>query len=340
MAQGAHKAQGAIGRIRNFVNQFTGGGGNGSTSSGTSSASQGGNAPGNIRGMSRDQLRERRIARIEKASNVVEGPHIKVMLRALDLITLLGPFYITVMTTSEVGQLFTHGKPFDMNDQTSVNMYGAALFGELILLGITFFSQYIRSYMYTLEPGTDEREQVEALANGAMFTWYLFAAIGALGQGVYLYNYWHPASNLFNWLLIIGRVTIYTGGDYVCAKYLSWRMPTLRKLMQEEREKSKMYVELEQEDAEHLKREKEADAHIRDIERDVESKDRRADVMGNIEKTISDATVKAVAQVGDILNTALANSLNIVDQQMNANSSHSNHNGQHASQQDTEELTY
>lgn len=330
MAQGASKAQNAIGR---FFNKFTGGGNSGSSNT-ASSSSQGASSTG--RGMSRDQLRERRLARIEKASNVVEGAHVKVMLRALDIITLAGPFYIAYMTTSELGQLFTNGKPFDINDQTSLNMYGAALFGELILLGITFFSQYIRGYMFSLEVGTEERESVEKLANGAMLTWYIFAAIGAVGQGVYLYHYWHPDSNLFNWILIAGRVSIYTGGDYVCAKYLSWRMPTLRKLMQEEREKSKMYVELEREDAEGLKRQKEADAHIRDIEREVESKDRRAEVMGNVEKTISDSTVKAVSQVGSILNAALANSLNIVNQQMNTDS----RNGHHASQQNTEELTY
>jgi hypothetical protein len=272
--------------------------------------------PVTVADMTREELRARRIRRIEKASNIVEGKHIKVMLFAMDATCLVGPFYIAFMTTSELGQLFTNGKPFTWSDQTSLNMYGAALFGEIILMCLTFFSQYIRSYVHSLDPRSEEYQKTSKVANGAMYTWYVFAAIGALGQAYYLYHYWQPQANLFTWLLIIGRVCIYTGGDYVCAKYLAWRMPTLKKLMIEEREKSQMYDDMEKQEADSLKREKEAEAHIRSIEIEVESKDRRAEMIGNVEKTVSEATTTAVSRVAQIMDSALSKAMNVVNKQL------------------------
>ena len=265
--------------------------------------------PVTVANMSREVLKARRVARIEKAANITEGTHVKVMLHTMDVACLAGPFYIAFMTTSELGQLFTNGKPFKWDDQTSINMYGAALFGEIILMCLTFFSQYIRSYLGMLDTGSEEYPRIEKIANGAMLTWYGFAAIGALGQAYYLYTFWAPhgsvAQMIFTWILIIGRVCIYTGGDYVCAKYLAWRIPSLKKLMQDENMKSLMYESLEKQDAESLKREKEADAHIRNIELEIESKDRRAETLGNIEKTVADAATTAVGRVGQLIDKQL-----------------------------------
>jgi hypothetical protein len=266
--------------------------------------------------MTLEQLKARRLARPEKATNVVEGFHIRVMLRILDGIALLGPFYITLMTTSELGELFTNGKALDWKDQTSINMYGAALFGEVILLGLTFISQYMRSYLYSLESDLPEYESTKRIADGAMLMWYLFAAIGALGQGVYLYNYWHPAANLFNWLLIIGRVCIYTGGDYVAARYLCWRIPSLTKLIREDRERDKLYEEMERADAERLKRTKEADAHIRKVEIEMENAERRNEVMGNVERKYGEVVTQAFGKVSSMMDKVFDKTIAEVDAKM------------------------
>jgi len=272
--------------------------------------------PVSIASMSPEALKARRIARIEKASGLLQTPHVKIMLHVLDFIALVGPFYIMTMTTSELGQLFTNGKPFSWQDQTSVNMYGAAFFGEAILLGLTFISQYIRSYLQALAPDSAERPEIEALATGAMRVWWLFAAIGALGQAVYLYNYWHPGNNFLYYLLILGRVCIYTGGDYVAAKYLCYRIPTLKRTILEERERGKMYDEMEQVETESRRREKEADAHMKNIDREIAQKDRRDAMIGGVETKLSEATTKTVGRVTDLLDGIFVNALAEINQRL------------------------
>src|SRR5690348_3354258 len=61
--------------------------------------------------MNPEQLKARRMARVENAKGLVESLHIKVMLKYVDVICLVVPFAIIFLTTSELGQLFT-GKPF------------------------------------------------------------------------------------------------------------------------------------------------------------------------------------------------------------------------------------
>src|SRR5579871_5648683 len=272
--------------------------------------------PASIATMTPEALKARRIARIERASGLLQTPHVKIMLHVLDAIALIGPFYIMTMTTSELGELFTNGKPFSWQDQTSVNMYGAAFFGEAILLGLTFISQYIRSYEQSLSSDSPERLEIEKLSNGAIRVWWLFAAIGALGQAVYLYNYWHPAGNWIYYLLILGRVCIYTGGDYVAAKYLCYRIPTLKRTIMEEQERSKAYTGLEQVEAESRKREKEADAHMKNIDREIAQKDRRDAMIGNVEIKLSEATTKTVGRVTDLLDGIFVNALAEINQRL------------------------
>ena len=261
--------------------------------------------------MTREQLKARRMARVEQATHLIESLHVKVMLKFLDGLCLLGPFWILVFTTSEVGQLFT-GKPFDLTDQTSVNVYAAALFGECILAGLTFMWQYVDAYKRTLELRSEERQQLEGWVRGLGCTWAVFALISAVGQFVYLRQVWHPsAGDTWGYALIVGRVTLYTAGEWACAKYLGWRMTTLKKLAQEERVRGELYHEIAQQEAARIEMEAEAEATMRKIEQRVREQERTEKITGEVQEIMGQSAVKFLGQftatVDAVMNQVLAN---------------------------------
>jgi hypothetical protein len=258
--------------------------------------------------MSLDELKARRIARVEGASNLVESFHVKVFLRFLDGLCLIGPFWILIFTTSEVGQLFT-GKGFNWQDQTSVNMYATALFGECILAGLTFLWQYALAYRNGLDVGTGEYQQVSKLIRGAGWTWLLFAGVSALGQAYYLHTIW-TAGGWWSYLLIGGRVTLYTAGDWACAKYLGWRVTSLRKIAQEEKAKGEVYQEMARQEAQRRKIEKQSDQEMKSIDIAIASQDRAANAANNVQDIMSKAAEKFLGRftktIDNVMNSALA----------------------------------
>lgn len=265
--------------------------------------------------MSREELKARRIARVEGASNVIESSHVKVMLRFLDGLCLLGPFWILFWTTSEMGQLFT-GKAFDIHDQTSLNVYAAALFGECVLAGLTFMWQYADAYARSLEDSA-ERRQMRGWLWGLSATWFVFAAISALGQGVYLAGVWHASThNWWAWVLVAGRVSIYTAGEWACAKYLGWRVTTLRRIAQEEKVKGELYKEIEQQEAARIQMEAEADLHLRQVELQMQSAERNARIAGDVQEIMSQSAVKFLGQFTTTLDAVMNSVLNNVNQRL------------------------
>lgn len=259
--------------------------------------------------MTREALKARRMARVENATNLVESRHVKVMLHFLDTVCLIGPFWILVFTTSEVGQLFT-GKPFSWQDQTSVNLYATALFGECILAGLTFLWQYAGAYHRSLERTSSEYSEMKQWIWGMAWTWAVFAAISALGQFVYLRGIWHT-TDPFGYVLIAGRVTLYTVGDWACAKYLGWRVTTLRKIAQEEKAKGEIYAELERQEADRIQKEADADMHLRQMEIHIQSQERNARIANDVQEIMSQSAVKFLGQfttaVDAVMNNVLAN---------------------------------
>lgn len=257
--------------------------------------------------MSLDALKARRIARVESASNLVESFHVKVMLRFLDLVCLVGPFWILVFTTSEVGQLFT-GKGFDWQDQTSVNMYATALFGECILAGLTFLWQYAIAYRNGLDVGSAEHQMVSTLLRGAGWTWALFAGVSALGQAYYLHTIW-AAGGWWSYILIGGRVTLYTAGDWACAKYLGWRVTTLRKIVLEEKAKGDIYQEMARQEGQRRKIEKQSDQEVKAIDVAMQSQERSAKIANDVQDIMSKASVDFLNQftntIESVMNTVL-----------------------------------
>lgn len=258
--------------------------------------------------MSPEELKARRTARVENASNLVESFHVKVMLRFLDTVCLLGPFWILVFTTSEVGQLFT-GQSFNWQNQTSVNMYATALFGECILAGLTFVWQYALAYRNGLELRSEEYQRTNKMIRGMGLTWLLFAGVSALGQAVYLHSVW-TAGDWWSYVLIGGRVTLYTAGDWACAKYLGWRVNSLRKIAQEEKAKGEVYQELARQEGQRRKIEKQSDQEIKSIDVAIKAQERAVSAANNVQDIMSKAAEKFLKQftgtIDNVMNTALA----------------------------------
>jgi len=260
--------------------------------------------------MTPEQLKARRLARVENAKGLVESVHIKVMLKYVDVLCLVVPFAIVFLTTSELGQLFT-GKPFDIRDQTSVNMYLAALIAEAVYAGCTFIWQYAESYKASIEDA-EERARMNRFTLGLALVWLLFSAISAMGQFYYLKTYWKPKSlDTFTYMLIWARVVILIGADFACAKYLGWRVTTLRKFAQEEKARGEMYQEMEKQEARRREIEAESDLHIAQIDQSIETQKRNAKIVNDTAEIMGQATTKFLSQftgtVERVMNNVLEN---------------------------------
>src|SRR5579872_2092465 len=260
--------------------------------------------------MSPEQLKARRIARVENAKGLVESLHIRVMLKYVDVLCLVVPFAIVFLTTSELGQLFT-GKPFNITDQTSINMYLAALIAESVYAGCTFIWQYAESYTASLE-GAEERARMTRYTIGLALVWCLFSAISAIGQFYYLKTYWKPKTlDSFTYTLIIARVVILIGSDFACAKYLGWRVTTLRKLAQEEKARGEAYQEIEKQESRRREIEAESDLHLAQIDQAIETQKRNAKITNDVQEIMSQAATKFLSQftgtVESVMNNVLEN---------------------------------
>ncbi len=264
--------------------------------------------------MSPEELKARRIARVENAANIVESLHVRAMLKFLDGLCFIGPFWILFWTTSEVGQLFT-GKPFDWADQTSWNVYAAALFGECILAGLTFVWQYADTYLQSLDENSPQRVSLKSWVTGLGWTWLVFAAISAYGQFKYLESIWSP-HDVSKYILIVGRVLIYTAGEWACAKYLGWRITTLKKIAQEEKTRGEMYDLIAVQESNRMAKEAEADARLLNIKIQSHTTETNAQMTGKVQQIMSDSAVKFLGKFTDTVDTVMNDVLSNIGGQL------------------------
>jgi len=264
--------------------------------------------------MTPQELRNRRLWRVEQAKGLVEHRHIKVMLVFLDWVCVIGPFWILLFTTSEVGQLFTK-KAFNMADQTSLNVYGAALFGEVILAGLTFISQYMGGHLDDLERDSEAYKRLRGKYYGVTALWLIFAGISAAASYVYYVNLWHP-QNLLGHAVVVGRVSIYTFGEYACAKYLCWRRHTLEILAREEQKRGEIYLMMEQQEATRIQKEAEAELHLRQVQLNLENQEHSAKMAHDTQSIISNAAVSFLGQFTRTLDAVMNGVLENVNRQL------------------------
>src|SRR5262249_15495878 len=150
---------------------------------------------------------------------------------------------------------------------------------------------------------------------GLCLTWLFFAAISALGQFIYLRGIWLP-KDIWGYTLIVGRVTIYTLGDWACAKYLGWRVTTLRKSAQEEKVKGEIYEEMERQEAHRIEHEAEADLHLRQIQIQIMSQERNAKIANDVQEIMSQASIKFLGQFTTAVDAVMNNVLHNVNQRL------------------------
>lgn len=265
--------------------------------------------------MTPEQLKARRMARVENARGLVESVHIKVMLKYVDVLCLIVPFAIVFLTTSELGQLFT-GKPFNITDQTSINMYLASFIAEAVYAGCTFIWQYAEGYKASLEDA-EEQAKMNRFTIGLALVWVLFSAISAIGQFYYLKTYWKPKSlDNFTYTLIIARVVILIGSDFACAKYLGWRITTTKRIAQEEKAKGEAYQEIEKQEARRREMEAESDLHIAQIDQAIETQKRNAQITNDVQEIMGQATTKFLGQFTETIDSVMNNVLQNVNSRL------------------------
>lgn len=265
--------------------------------------------------MTPDQLKARRMARIENAKGLTDALHIKVMLRFLDLVCLVVPFAIIALTTSELGQLFT-GKAFDWHDQTSVNMYAAALMAEMVYAACTFIWQYAEGYAASLTDG-EESKRVKKFTTGVGILWVFFSIISAMGQFYYLKTFWHPAStDTFTYALITGRVAIYIGSDFACAKYLGWRIDTIKKLVQEDKVKGEWYQLVATQEANRRQLEATSDQVVAEIDQAVDNQKRSAEVNRQVQDTLARSAVNFLDRFTKTVDRAMNMAITEIDKNL------------------------
>jgi len=265
--------------------------------------------------MTPDQLKARRMARIENAKGLTDALHTKVMLKYLDFVCLTIPFAIIALTTSELGQLFT-GKAFNIADQTSVNMYAAALVAELVYAACTFIWQYAEGYAASIDDGV-EQARLKRFTTGIGVLWIFFSIISAMGQFYYLKKFWNPTNlDFFTYALITGRVAIYIGSDFACAKYLGWRVTTIKKLVLEEKTKGEAYQLVATQEATRRQLEASSDQVISEIDSAVENQKRSSKVSTEVQDVMSRSAIIFLDRFTKTIDKAMNMAISEVDKNL------------------------
>jgi hypothetical protein len=152
---------------------------------------------------------------------------------------------------------------------------------------------------------------------GLALVWLLFSVISAIGQFYYLKTYWKPKTlDNFTYTLIVARVVILIGADFACAKYLGWRVTTLRKIAQEEKARGEAYQEIEKQEARRREMEAESDLHLAQIDQTIESQKRNAKITNDVQEIMSQAATKFLSQFTGTVDSVMNNVLENVNQRL------------------------
>lgn len=231
--------------------------------------------------MTQEQLRERRIRRIESAK-VARPIHEAVMLVLLKLWLLAGPPVFVALTTSEVAYIFAQLLPSgDAGDK--IILLGA-LFVDLAMMFTTFGVAIKRRDLAEKREvqSVTRREEGEVWLGTGM--WLVFATINIIGQSAFLLRIVdasrHPGNLLLIYVFIAARVTGFILGDACTAFFLAKvDSSPLKLIARSEREKGKIYMDWAQADGERKLAEAKAEADLTMIEIEVQQKQRDAEFL-------------------------------------------------------------
>ncbi len=235
--------------------------------------------------MTQEQLRERRIRRIE-AAKVARPLHETVMLAALKVWLLVGPPAFVGLTVFEVSYIFSAFlPPGDAGDKI---IFFGALFVDLAMMFTTFGVAIKRRDLAEKREvygSVPKREEMEVLFG--TFLWLVFAAINIVGQSAFLLHITHSSFDFSHPtmidLFIAARVVGFILGDACTAFFLSKVDGSALKLIaRSEREKGVIYADIADAEGKRQIAEAEAEAKILLIQLEVEQKQRDAEFLAAI----------------------------------------------------------
>lgn len=232
--------------------------------------------------MTQEQLRERRIRRIE-AAKVARPLHESVMLAALKLWLLLGPPAFVVLTVFEVSYIFQQLLP--PGDSGDTIIFFGALFVDLAMMFTTFGVAIKRRDLAEkreVQGEVSKRDEAEVWFGTGL--WLVFAVINVVGQSAFLLRIVQSSSQPGNltmiYLFIAARVTGFILGDACTAFFLAKvDSSPLRLIARSEREKGMIYADIADAEGKRQIAEAEAEARILLIQLDVEQKQRDAEFL-------------------------------------------------------------
>jgi hypothetical protein len=248
--------------------------------------------------MTQEQLRERRLRRIE-AAKVARPLHEAIMLGALKVWLLLGPPAFVALTTSEVAYIFAQLLPPGDAGDTIILL--GALFVDLAMMFTTFGVAIKRRDLAEKREGEPVTRREEAEVWFGTGLWLVFAAINSVGQAAFLLRIVqanaHPGNLTLISLFIVARVTGFILGDACTAFFLAKVDGSPLKLIaRSEREKGRIYKEVGNAESERKIAEAETEARVTLIDMEVQQKREDAEFLAAIKR---DAFARALGRPTD-----------------------------------------
>lgn len=237
--------------------------------------------------MTQEQLRARRIQRIESAK-VARPFHEVVMLVALKFWLVLGPPAFVALTTSEVAYIFAQLLP--AGDSGDKIILLGALFVDIAMMFTTFGIAIKRRDLAEkreINGVVSKREEGEIW--WGTFLWLAFAAINIIGQSAFLLRIVqanpNPGSLGLLYLFIGARVTGFILGDACTAFFLAKvDSSPLKLIARSEREKGAIYADTADAEGKRQVAEAEAEAKILLLQIEVQQKKADAEFLAELKR--------------------------------------------------------
>jgi hypothetical protein len=237
--------------------------------------------------MTQEQLRTRRIARVE-AAKVARPLHETVMLFAFKVWLVLGPPAFVVLTVFEVSYIFAALLP--PGDSGDKIIFFGALFVDLAMMFTTFGVAIKRRDLADkreVNGSVPKREEAEVWFG--TFLWLVFATINIIGQPAFLLRIVQDNPNPGNltliYLFIAARVTGFILGDACTAFFLAKvDSSPLKLIARSEREKGNFYTDLADADGKRQIAEAEAEAKLTLIALEVQQKKEDAEFLAELKR--------------------------------------------------------
>lgn len=240
--------------------------------------------------MTADELKARRIARVEAASFTREF-HEVAMLWMLRKWILFGPMAFVALTSGEIAFVFAI-----VGAGASLWLiWGGALFVDLCMMFCTFLLARTRRRIHELRAsGSDVPHTMLALSRGLAFGWSALAIVNMIGQVAFLTILMRVGSlSVLIYYAFIGtRVFGFIIGDAVTAFLLPQVETDIELVAREDERKGKIYLQIAQSEGERRKSEAQADMAIKKIDIEIEREQRWAEFHAELDKLMIEDTLR------------------------------------------------